>query len=254
MGGKQLSSVILQTKTSSEVSSLVSKKGHLDRLDVVRGAAILGVLLFHCLNSTWGPERSFPYWNGVRKITFDLTSGTAFWLYPCFLGFLGVAMFFCLSGFCIHYSASRSKSAGRWREFLIKRAFRIVPAYFLVTLVLVASEMRWSNQLGPPEGVLVHLLFLHNLSKTHFYGINPSFWSIAIEVQLYLPYPLLYLWANRIGWLRILILTCAIELALRLSGTIAENRFGFELPRFVTGSPFSFCSPGRLELTRLNSA
>jgi peptidoglycan/LPS O-acetylase OafA/YrhL len=228
-----------ETKTFSEVSSPVAKQGYLDRLDVVRGAAILGVLLFHCLNATWGPERSFPYWNGVRKITFDLTSGTAFWLYPCFLGFLGVAMFFSLSGFCIHYSASRSKSASRWREFLIRRAFRIVPAYFLVALVLAACEMRWSSLLGPPKGLLMHLLFLHNFSKTHFYGINPSFWSIAIEAQLYLLYPVLCIWAMRIGWLRILILTCAIEVTLRLSSSIAETRFGVELPRFVTGSPFS---------------
>jgi peptidoglycan/LPS O-acetylase OafA/YrhL len=44
-----------------------------------------------------------------------------------------------------------------------------------------------------------HALFFHNVSQRNFFGINASFWSIAVEVQLYLLYPLLLGMRAKIG-------------------------------------------------------
>jgi peptidoglycan/LPS O-acetylase OafA/YrhL len=82
----------------------------LDHLDVLRGVAILGVLLFHSIDAVW-TGNSFPWHNGVRTIDLSLNGPSAFWLYPTQLGHLGVAMFFAVSGFCIHYSQIYSNTS-----------------------------------------------------------------------------------------------------------------------------------------------
>jgi peptidoglycan/LPS O-acetylase OafA/YrhL len=49
-------------------------------------------------------------------------------------GHMGVAMFFVVSGFCIHLSHARSNSRS-WVEFSRRRFFRIYPPYLLSLLV-----------------------------------------------------------------------------------------------------------------------
>jgi peptidoglycan/LPS O-acetylase OafA/YrhL len=114
-------------------------KGHLDRLDVVRGVAILGILLFHCLNSTWGPEASFPYSNGVGKSLLTLPVELLFLALPSFLGFSGGSLFLPQQ-ICIHYSTSHSGSNSRWCDFYETRIPDYLRAYFVVVLIMFALE------------------------------------------------------------------------------------------------------------------
>src|SRR3974377_361898 len=104
----------------------MNKSGkHIDFLDHVRGLAILSVFLFHSLNESF--HRSSLPWNGWFR---DFSVPKSFLLLlPASFGWAGVAIFFVVSGFCIHYSFHLQ---GReWRSFFIRRFFRIYPPYLM---------------------------------------------------------------------------------------------------------------------------
>ena len=61
-------------------------------------------------------------------------------LLPVCWGSLGVALFFVISGFCVHYSFLHAKKPFVAREFFLRRFLRIYPAYF-VALVVCAALM-----------------------------------------------------------------------------------------------------------------
>jgi peptidoglycan/LPS O-acetylase OafA/YrhL len=158
-------------------------------------------------------------------------------LYPLTYGPVGVAMFFVVSGFCIHMSHARS-STHSWGEFARKRFFRIYPPYLLALLVfyfmwpfrtysLSSSSMQYQ--------LFTHLFEVHNLSRDTFFGINGSFWSIAVEIQLYMIYPIMLFLVWKFGWRYGLLIVAIAELIIRASQSI-----GIPLPDAVIGSPFAF--------------
>jgi peptidoglycan/LPS O-acetylase OafA/YrhL len=106
-------------------------------------------------------------------------------------------------------------------------------------LILALRRVEWQNTQSVHDFIL-HLFLIHNYSASHFFGLNPSFWSIAVEAQLYLLYPLLWYGAYRIGWLRTLLITLGIELILRGTETFLSATYGQVLPQYLTGSPFYF--------------
>jgi peptidoglycan/LPS O-acetylase OafA/YrhL len=170
----------------------------LSRLDALRGVAFLSVFVFHAfleLNTGDGG------WVGA------VYSNPYGFLFPHHLGALGVQLFFVLSGFCIHRSAERGLSAsGSWADYARRRALRIVPLY-LLTLVafyaLTSHDPLSGEQLGD---LALHAAFLQTLVPGHVNHINPAFWSLAVEVQLYALYPLLWLASQRLGARRAVLL------------------------------------------------
>lgn len=58
---------------------------------------------------------------------------------------------------------------------------------------------------------------IHNIDEATTFGINGSFWSIAVEFQLYLIYPILILFIAKWGWRWTLLLLFAMEVLIRLS-------------------------------------
>ncbi len=84
-----------------------------------------------------------------------------------------------------------------------------------------------------------HLLLVHNFSEETKYGLNPSFWSIAVEVQLYAIFPLLWLIVRRVGTRRALWVTLIIEAAIRgLMAADAIPRQGWL--HVVSEGPFAY--------------
>ncbi len=129
---------------------------------------------------------------------------------PFSFGHLAVAAFIVLSGFCLELSlfTGGNGRVTNLKRFFARRAKRILPAYYaclacsLVTVALVTSK-----QVGMPfslylpvtsESVLAHVLMFHNFSPDWMYKINGVLWSIAIEVQLYVVFPLLALTLTRL--------------------------------------------------------
>jgi peptidoglycan/LPS O-acetylase OafA/YrhL len=130
---------------------------------------------------------------------------------PFTYGHLAVAAFIVLSGFCLQLSLFNGKDGKvhDLKRFFQRRAWRILPAYY-ACLALSIGVCIWvtQHQTGLPysqyvpvtrENVLAHIFMVHNLSPEWMYRINGVLWSIAIEVQLYLVFPLLVLLQFRVG-------------------------------------------------------
>ncbi len=182
-------------------------------LDDMRGIAILAVFLFHCAK---------------RALGHDLTPAT----------FGGVAMFFVLSGFCIHL-ACRGGEGRSWREFYLGRFFRLYPAYAaaLFLFAFVVPTTRLAAGWPMVKQLASHLLLIHNLHPASFFTINAALWSIAVEVQLYLLYPVLLALAARLGWRGALWLLGAMALALRAFGGFDVST-GHYRASLLDGLPF----------------
>ena len=212
---------------------------HIGFLDHMRGVAILAVFFFHCLGATFGEPQLA--WGGHWFRNFS-TSNAFLVLLPASLGWAGVAIFFVVSGFCIHLSFLRG--GNNWRNFFIRRFFRIYPAY-LITLMFFAlvfprTRLAFHYVLHDCCQLGSHVMLLHNFSAKYLFGINPSFWSIAVEIQLYLIYPLLLALVGRIGWNRSLMVVGLVEVMMRSSSGIMAVTSGIEFHAWFDYSPFFF--------------
>ncbi len=178
--------------------------------DLLRGVAIILVVMLHCFGSCYG---WYVPWKGWSRDFGGAGGDTLLRFYPLTLGWAGVALFFVISGFCIHLSFLRGGFDPR--RFFWKRFWRIYPAYLAA---LMAFSVVIRPRIWTPEGALhfaSHALFLHNLSGESFFSINGSFWSIATEMQLYLLFPALLLMRARLGIERCLGAIFAVGLAWR---------------------------------------
>lgn len=209
-------------------------KGYFPFLDGIRGIAILAVFLFHALGVAFGYD-GLP-WNGLFR---NFNDSSAFLiLYPITYGAMGVAIFFVVSGFCIHLSYQRSSNKS-WLNYFNRRFFRIYPAY-LFGILLFAFV--WPTGISPTgtRQVTTHLLAIHNFSKETLFGINPSFWTLAVEIQLYALYPLLLLLISKTSWRTGLLIVFAGEVVIRV-GIMATQTFSFEsFPNWIALSPFTY--------------
>ncbi len=213
-----------------------SASKHLGFLDEIRGTAIIVVFLYHCLAIAFG-EGQLPWGTWFRS--FNVTRPFLA-LTPLTFGWAGVAVFFVVSGFCIHLSYRRSPV---WGDFGIRRLFRIYPPYALTAVVFaMLLPWKWTGwaEFGAAD-LTSHLLLVHNFDNRFHYGcINPALWSIAVEAQLYLLYPLLLKLVNRWGWRGALILTGTLELLLRGYSGYVLTTTGEPPPLWFAGLPFLY--------------
>ena len=166
-------------------------------IDALRGAAALGVVFYHAVaqGEKALPNNLFQY--PIRLVQF----GASF-------GYIGVFLFFVISGFCIHLQWARAKAAGvepqiRFGAFWKRRIRRLYPPYvitLLLFLLLVAFTVGINVTHFFVYDLGMHLLMLHNLDPNTCYTINGVFWTLAIEEQLYLAYFLLLFIRVRWGW------------------------------------------------------
>ncbi|MFT3789100.1 MAG: acyltransferase [Tepidisphaeraceae bacterium] len=170
---------------------------HLPRLDTLRAIAALMVLVFHAYGSVYGwqiqPSKAWPDAPQINRID------SLYWLFwPARLGHFGVTLFFVLSGFCIHLSCLRATAGFHKRlslvDYATRRIARIFPAYAVVLLVLVSPALLHGHASASFLGnIAAHLLFVHNLHHETYFSFNPSFWSLGVEAQYYVVYPLIFL-------------------------------------------------------------
>ena len=165
----------------------------------MRGVAILCVFYFHFM-------MEFSQEVGYREYQVLDTANQPFLhlfytFFPAAYGATGVQLFLVISGFLIHYSFLRS-GADRldFRSFMARRFWRIYPPYLLALFFFTVYDAYHTRTfLLDPAGwwsVVSHVLLIHNLSDSTIYQINSSFWSLALEWQLYLIYPA-FLWLSR---------------------------------------------------------
>ena len=111
-----------------------------DFIDILRGLAIFLVLIFHALGASFGFDHL--RWGSGLFPNFDVARSFLL-LLPATFGWAGVAIFFAISGFCIHNSYTRDRNLDVTRRYLIKRTFRIYPPY-IASLFLFAFFNRRS--------------------------------------------------------------------------------------------------------------
>ncbi len=231
----------------SEISALpAEKKLRLHSVDILRGIAALSVALYHI----WGHDGSYA-WQSIGIVT--QTPNPSLFVYlisPLRWGYLGVSLFLVLSGFCIHLPYARKKySKGSYqfkgREFFTRRIWRLYPAYIVALLgtafVMKAASFFPSLHIGEhfpiPTGwdVISHITMLHGFFENQFYSIASVFWSLSLEFQLYLAYPLFLLTFRKLGVGKSVILFVIISLLWRY---IAIYYLGGNLISIAQVGPF----------------
>jgi peptidoglycan/LPS O-acetylase OafA/YrhL len=157
--------------------SLPTETTRLRSIDALRGVAALGVVFFHAVEQIKQPLPNNLLDYPIRLIQF----GSSF-------GYIGVFLFFVISGFCIHLQWARARAAGtepdiRFGSFWKRRIRRLYPPY-LIALVLYLLTTAWAHGLNVTHffvyDIGMHLLMLHNLDPQTCYTINGVFWTLAI--------------------------------------------------------------------------
>ena len=184
-------------------------RGHLPALDGLRGLAVLSVLWFHCLwsqDALAEPTRLDTVYQRLRGA-----------------GWMGVDLFFVLSGFLITGILLDADKRNYFRRFYRRRTLRIFPLYyaFLLGVVLLAwlypspnstrlmgvQPWLWSyatNVLVALQGTLA------------IQSVN-HLWSLAVEEQFYLVWPLVVRWTTAKRVAQVCLLLIAVALVARLA-------------------------------------
>ena len=156
-------------------------------LDGLRGFAVLLVFLTHYGG---GLQSTSP---AVRLLGY-LTQA----------GWVGVVLFFALSGFLITGSLWDSiGQAHRLRNFYVRRILRIFPLYFAVLIAAASLALTQSATFSALKPLLIFVFFLQNFPHLAVAALhNPSplplyhLWTIAVEEQFYFLWPLILLFAH----------------------------------------------------------
>jgi peptidoglycan/LPS O-acetylase OafA/YrhL len=152
------------------------KQNYYTELDSLRGMAAMGVVLYHCMT---------PF---------------IFWGWSC------VDLFFVLSGFLItSIIFNNIDDSSFFKAFYIRRALRIWPVYFLlllgICLVYLIAVLFFDEPLRKPTGISLYFVFLQYVdcyfvkgqeSYFHYFHCFQQSWSLAVEEQFYLFWPMVF--------------------------------------------------------------
>ena len=197
-------------------------------LDGIRGVAILAVMLFHFTRSH---DSAQPLYRSALKIT-----GA---------GWAGVDVFFVLSGFLITGILLDTKGRpGFFHNFYVRRALRIFPLYYAVLIAVMA--LIWATQstrdpavrdlFGRQAWLWTYAINIEN-ALTGRWDFNAGglylnhFWSLAIEEQFYLVWPIVVMVLSRRALVVCTLAIAAGALTLRaimtLHGAAATTVYSF---------------------------
>ena len=176
----------------------------LDGVDGLRALAALWVLVFHAWSATGA---------SLGPLSLLVTSGS-----------IGVSLFLVLSGFCLYLPVVRAGHQIRVRSFLRRRALRLLPTYYVTLVLLVVLTPLAAGHWGLYQysgaelaaQTVAHLTMTESLFPSTFYGINGSYWSLALEWQLYLALPLLVIGIRRFGLARTVLAVVALNVVYRI--------------------------------------
>jgi peptidoglycan/LPS O-acetylase OafA/YrhL len=155
-----------------------SAEGRFVFIDAMRGLAALAVVVEHVYGKNLTHARALP--EPFHAVFVN--------------GYLGVFVFFALSGFVISHAVGNTPvTLGYLGRFALRRAVRLDPPYW-ATIALAIGVVAVSNvlfvdrvlPLPTPSSVVTHLFYLQALTgHDHILGV---FWTLCYEVQFYLLY------------------------------------------------------------------
>lgn len=165
-------------------------RSRVPQLDGIRGVAILLVVAWHYLGGPLG-------YHGGNANGGTLARG------PLALCWCGVDLFFVLSGYLIADILLHARTATNYFSvFIIRRACRLLPLYAVTLLAFVVARNLLIDNVtlqplftphSPPDWT--YLIFAQNLGMAGDHSFGPGWlavtWSLAVEWQFYLAFPLL---------------------------------------------------------------
>jgi peptidoglycan/LPS O-acetylase OafA/YrhL len=204
----------------------------LPQLDGIRGIAILGVMLCHY---TYDLPESPPH-SALSRTAHALS-----------FGWMGVDLFFVLSGFLIASILIANRGAANYfGAFYARRACRIIPLYAIVLALGILTDFSINMGASFPEkaqpiSLLWYATFTQNMAPARLNGpiwFGPS-WSLAVEEQFYLIAPIAIWFLSRRNLLVGLVVLAIAAPLLRLALHIVLSQSSF--------AAFAFILPARMD-------
>jgi peptidoglycan/LPS O-acetylase OafA/YrhL len=226
-----------QLKTQAVVSA--PQDPRIEFVDGLRAVAALYVLIHHIWLTVWPIQYNrFPGQGPVQSLTT--------WL---IYGHFSVTVFIVISGFCLGLPIARKGTAG-WHgalNFYLRRARRILPPYYASLILTVLLTL---TVLGAKTGTLWDVNLPLNFGKAAWslvllndiFGVNQIngvYWSIALECQIYVIFPLLvFIWLRKgVGWAAAL----GIALGYAVAFEVRHAKLVGFAPQFLAMFAMGFC-------------
>ena len=196
--------------------------GSIPALDGMRGIAVLWVMLFHYAVVRGSADPWVAAMASAPAVDALVRNG-----------YLGVDLFFLLSGFLLVLPwlarAERGAAPPARREFWMRRVRRIVPAYYVHLALLFAlfvplvrgwEYWRW-DFFVVAWNAAAHASFLQLTSPltSGAMGVNGALWTLAVEAQFYLLLPFLAPLFTRAP-----LLTCAVAMAISVAWQLGAQQ------------------------------
>lgn len=190
-------------------------------IDGLRGLAALAVVLLHARASWWvGITETFKQ-NGFG---FNIHAWIGYLTAPLSFGGLGVCLFFVISGYCIHKNGAllllkSSRNSIDFKRFFARRFWRIYPTYVAALLftavvdlwALKYADIREPNQDNSLYAFAISLMTLQGYAAPYF-GTNGVFWTLAMEIHLYIVYPILFYISKKTGPVTAVVFTLSLAI------------------------------------------
>ncbi len=193
----------------------------LDVINGLRGYAIVAVLYYHLFASI----TVFDF------VTFDL-SGISISLFPFTIlsnTWLGVNLFFILSGFVLYLPYAQGERAFRSAHDLLhfyrRRALRLLPLYYLN--VVIAFIMFGLTKKFGMQNIFSDICLMATATFTFTKSLwapkyNWVLWSLGIEIWFSILFPFLVLAIDKYGMKKIIVFVFLLSLAVRIVGNAFE--------------------------------
>ncbi|MGX8910271.1 acyltransferase family protein [Streptomyces netropsis] len=199
--------------------------GRIHALDGLRLLAALMVVIYHyaALHGGWGhhPRSVFPGFYMIARY-----------------GWLGVEIFFMISGFAICLSAW-GRSLG---DFVVSRVSRLYPAYWVAVLLTASVVVAWPKvrRVSGWEAILTNLTMVQEALEVA--NVDGVYWTLFMELKFYVLFAAIVAFG---ATYRKCVLFCGVWLLAGLIG-VAEGAKSLEAwampgfaPYFVAGIAFS---------------
>lgn len=205
-------------------------QGYIKGLDGLRAVAILWVMFGHISSSL-----NWPADNIILKPLNLLAN----------MGWVGVQLFFVISGFLITQILIKDRGKPNYlKYFYMRRSLRIFPIYFLTLIfffIIIPMSVGVPDWLGKSvDNQMWYWLYLQNwIRPFEHQGALAPLWSLAIEEQFYLVWPLLVLLlSNR--WLKVLCLLMIISAPIIRTYLFHNMPLYFDIENIGKASAYNF--------------
>ncbi len=190
-------------------------------------------------------------------------------------GYLGVDMFFVISGFVIASSTLREidrTQSFSWKNFLRRRVRRLLPGVAAVSLLVVLASVVLMSPFGPQQTTSQMLVGAATYSSNfmlmsrNYFSLDPKsnplmhFWSLAVEEQFYLLWPIVIgallhvrrrlgrMFSTGLVWIIVLItiyVTCRLFVWFSIEGPTINDYSWFRplITRNISPERLAFYSP-----------